>query len=173
MCDIRFLCRSYNCFVDSLPVVEVLSLAPEFLEERLTLAYGYRGIEIPGIGISESVSGIIPGTIPVNSSFIFRIHLCSVVPSPSFFLFLLSFQGSYHTVDGCIPVSLVHFGKRLQGILEGDGIGIRHQFVQHLGAMSQLRIILSVLIEQADCFAIAALGISISSGFPIQIAQTQ
>ena len=32
-------------------------------------------------------------------------------------------------VDGCIPVSLVHFGKRLQGILEGDGIGIRHQFV--------------------------------------------
>ena len=39
--------------------------------------------------------------------------------------------------------------------------------------MSQLRIILSVLIEQADCFAIAALGISISSGFPIQIAQTQ
>ena len=39
--------------------------------------------------------------------------------------------------------------------------------------MSQLRIILSVLIEQADGFAIAALGISISSGFPIQIAQTQ
>ena len=39
--------------------------------------------------------------------------------------------------------------------------------------MSQLRIILSVLIEQADCFAIAALGISISLGFPIQIAQTQ
>ena len=39
--------------------------------------------------------------------------------------------------------------------------------------MSQLRIILSVLIEQADCFAIAALGISISPGFPIQIAQTQ
>ena len=55
LCDIRFLCRSYNCFVDSLPVVEVLSLAPEFLEERLTLAYGYRGIEIPGIGVPESV----------------------------------------------------------------------------------------------------------------------
>ena len=119
------------------------------------------------------ISEIIPGTIPINSSFIFRIHLCTVFPSPSFFLFLLSFQGSYHTVDGCIPVSLVHFGKRLQGILEGDGIGIRHQFVQHLGAMSQLWIILSVLVEQADCFVIAALGISISSGFPIQIAQTQ
>ena len=39
--------------------------------------------------------------------------------------------------------------------------------------MSQLRIILSVLVEQADCFTIAALGISISPGFPIQIAQTQ
>ena len=38
--------------------------------------------------------------------------------------------------------------------------------------MSQLRIILSVLIEQTDCFAIAALGIGISFGFPIQIAQT-
>ena len=167
------MCRSHNCFVDSLPVVEVLPLAPEFLEERLTLAYGYRGIEIPGIGGPESVSGIITGIIPINSSFIFRIPLCTVFPSPSFFLFLLSFQGSYHSVDGCVSVFLVHFGKRLQGVLKGDGIGIRHQFVQHLGAMSQLRIILSVLIEQADCFAIAALGISISPGFPIQIAQTQ
>ena len=26
------------------------------------------------------------------------------------------------------------------GVLKGDGIGIRHQFVQHLGAVSQLRL---------------------------------
>ena len=63
LCDIIFLCRSHNCFVDSLPVVEVLSLAPEFLEERLTLAYGCRGIEIPGIGVPESVSGTIPESV--------------------------------------------------------------------------------------------------------------
>ena len=65
--------------------------------------------------------------------------------SSLFFLFLL-FQGIYHLVNGDIPFCFAHAGKRLQGVLQMDGVGIRHQFIENLRTVGELFVVFTVLV---------------------------
>ena len=53
------------------------------------------------------------------------------------------------------------------------GIGVRHQFIEHLAAVGELLIVLALLVEQSDGLAIAAAGIGEFLLSPVQVAQVQ
>ena len=88
------------------------------------------------------------------------------------FLFFL-FQGSNHTVDGCVAVFLVHLCQCLQRILQGNGIGMRHQFIEHLRPAGELFVVIALLVEQSDGFAVTALCIGEFLSNPVDVAQVQ
>ena len=90
----------------------------------------------------------------------------------AFFLFFL-LQGGNHAVDGSIAVFLIHLCQCLEGVLQGYGIGEGYQFVEHLGAVGELLVVLALLVEQADGFAVAALGIGEFLSNPVDVAQMQ
>ena len=52
-----------------------------------------------------------------------------------------------------------------------DGLGEGHQFVEYLGAFVELFVVLAVLVEQSDGFAVTALGIAELLLGPIEVAQ--
>ena len=130
------------------------------------MGYGRLGIEIPVIAVAEtavahgSVSeagrGIAVSLISVVSAVIIavvssevRVALlfCQFLVGKSslFFLFLL-FQGFYHLVNGDIPFCFAHAGKRLQGVLQMDGVSIRHQFIEYLRTVGELFVVFAVLV---------------------------
>ena len=54
-----------------------------------------------------------------------------------------------------------------------DGVGKRHQFVEHLRTVGQFVVVLAVLVQQSDGLAVAALGIVEFLHLPIDISQSQ
>ncbi len=54
-----------------------------------------------------------------------------------------------------------------------DGIGVGHQFVEHLRPGRQLLIVGPFLVEQSDGLAVAALGIRIFLHRPVEVAQLE
>ena len=177
------LCRCNHRLVDTLPVIHIFSFAPEFLELRLTLAHCHRRIEVPltlvhavhavhGIvGVGIILLFIVIGKVAAISALLVSgcIFFCLFV---LLFLFLL-FQSSNHTVDGCVAVFLVHLCQCLQRILQGDGIGVRHQFIEHLRTVGELFVVITLLVEQSDGFAVTALGIGEFLSNPVDVAQVQ
>ena len=169
-----FCCSHYR-FVDALPVVHVLSLAPKFLELGLSLTYGQRRIEIPLsvvciiIGVRIILFGGVAGEVVAAVLLLdsFCLFLSFFV---SFFFFLL-FQRIDYTVDGSIAVFPVHLGELLQRILQLYGIGIRYQFIKYLGAVGEELIILSFLIEQSNGFSIASSCIGKFFHCPVQVSE--
>ena len=92
---------------------------------------------------------------------------------PALFFLLLLLQRFDDTVNGGIAVFFAHLRQSLQGVLQVDGIGMWHKFVENLRATRQLFVVLSFLVEQADGFAVAALGIVELLLLPIQVAEFQ
>ena len=89
------------------------------------------------------------------------------------FLFLLLLQGLNHTVDGRIARRLVHTGQGLQTVLQVHGGGVRHEFVEHLGAAHRFLVALALLVEQADGLSVATLRLVKPPLVPIYFAETQ
>ena len=76
-----------------------------------------------------------------------------------------------NTVDGSIARRFVHTGELLQRVLQMYCLGEWHQFVEHLGALVELSIVGSVVVEQSDSLAIRALCVGIAFALPVDIAQ--
>ncbi len=89
------------------------------------------------------------------------------------FLLLLLLQSLYHTVDGLVAFVLRQAGKHLQRVLQIDGIGERHQFVEHLRAFRQLLIVAAVFVQQSDGLAVTALRIVILLARPIEVSELE
>ena len=145
---VRVLSRSHHRLVDALPVVDVLALAPLFLESLLTLIDGHHVVEIP---------------LPVFLLVLLlhgEVLLCAVALCPVFLhhlfslgllllaLLLLLFLDEFldDAVDSGIAVLLVHLRQFLQRVLQMDGIGVRHQVVEHLRAIRQLFVVVALLV---------------------------
>ncbi len=167
-----------DSFVDTLPVVHILSLSPKFLESRLTLVNSHLVIEIPEciLLISIIVLRIIISVIVVEtritavfSNFLLRF---SFRLSIAFRLFLL-LQSLDNAVDGSVAFLFRHLGKRLQRVLQVYRLGIRYEFIKNLRSFRQLFVVLTILVEQSDSLPIAALCIAIVLFSPIDIAQSK
>ena len=125
--------HAHHRLVHALPVVHVLALAPLALEGLLTLRHGLLVVEVPLPVIGRRRCGARR-----------RFHcitLCTALLQLTFRLSLLRFfalllflllQGFDNAVDGCITVLLVHLRQLLQRVLQMDGVGIGHEFVEHL-----------------------------------------
>ena len=50
-----------------------------------------------------------------------------------------------------------------------DGIGIGHQFVEHLRALRQCLVVGMLLIQQSDGLAVTALGVVITFLLPVEV----
>ena len=88
-------------------------------------------------------------------------------------LAFLAFELRDNAVDGCIARRFVHTGELLQRVLQMNGLGEWHQFVEHLGALVELSIVGSVVVEQSYCLAIRALCVGIAFALPVDVAQTE
>ena len=147
------LCRGNYRFVDALPVVYVLTLAPLALELRLALAHGQRRIEVPlsviAIGIAVACV-VLPFVIVIVAETIGVTAILSLVCLLfRLFVFLFLFfllQGGNHTVDGSVAVFLAHACQLLQRVLQGYGIGVRHQFVEYLRTVGQLLVVFALFV---------------------------
>ena len=165
---------SHYRLVDALPVIHILSLAPELLELGLSLTYGQRRIEIPlSVVRGVIVVRIILVEVIVGEAVAAVLFLDSFCLFLSFlvsFFFFLLFQRIDYTVDGSIAVFLVHLGELLQRILQLYGIGVRYQFVQNLGAVGEKLVVFSFLVEQSDGFSIASSCIGKFFHCPVQVS---
>ena len=90
----------------------------------------------------------------------------------SCFLFLF-LQGLNYSVDGSIAFCLGHSGQCLQTVLQIDGRGIGHQFIEHFGALHYAVVVLTLLAEQTDGLAITGLCLVVAAAFPIELAQSE
>ena len=61
----------------------------------------------------------------------------------------------------------------MQGVLQMDGVGIRHQFVEYLRTVGELFVVFAVLVQESDGSIIASFGIAITVALPVYIAQMQ
>ena len=61
----------------------------------------------------------------------------------------------------------------MQGVLQMDGVGIRHQFIENLRTVGELFVVFAVLVQESDGSIIASLGIAITVALPVYIAQMQ
>ena len=88
-------------------------------------------------------------------------------------LAFLAFELRDDAVDGSITRRFVHTGELLQRVLQMNGLGEWHQFVEHLGALVELSIVGSVVVEQSYCLTIRALCVGIAFALPVDVAQTE
>ena len=162
--------------VDTLPVVDILTASPEFLEVGLSLGHSHRIVEVPqplrvvgriGGGVRIVAVARIVTTILGDGSG--RI-LFGLQPA---LLTLLLFERLDDTVDGGVAVFLAHGGQRLEGVLQVYGLGEGHQFVEHLRPVGELLVVLAVFVEHADGRPVAPLGIGVLLAVPVEIAETE
>ena len=173
-----FAGKTNNGLVDALPVVNVLTLAPKSLESLFSLAHSHWVIEVPcaalvtrrRLGCIRRLTGIVAvshgsltGQLTLGIGFGLAFAL--------FFLFLL--QGFDDTVDGLVALFFGELGQHLQRVLQIDGLGVRHQFVEHLRAVGELLVVVAVFVEQSDGFAVATLGIAEFLLYPVKVAQME
>ena len=165
----------YDGLVDAPPVVHILALAPLLLKRNLSLLDGQCIIEVPfSTLLLVVVRRLLVGVDTVSCG---AIALHGLLGLGFFFLpFLLLFlllQRLNNAVDGGIAVFLAHLGERLQRVLQIDGIGIRHQFIEHLRSLRQFLVVLAFLVEQSDGLSIAALGVVELLLLPVDVAQLE
>ncbi len=86
-------------------------------------------------------------------------------------LFLLELLND--TVNDFQTLFLGHLGQPLQRVLQLHAAGMGHQFVEHFRTVGQLLVVLAVLVEQSDGFAVAALGVGKFLALPVQVTQCQ
>ena len=84
-------------------------------------------------------------------------------------LLLLFLQGLDHSIDGCYTICLCHIGQGQQRVLQFNGAGVGHEFVEHLRAQGEFCVVRTLLVEQSDGLAIAALGIGKALFLPVDI----
>ena len=92
---------------------------------------------------------------------------------PAQFLLLFLFQFIDDAVDYLQLFFLRHHREFQQRVLQMDGIGVRHQFVEHLRAVRQFLVVVAILVQQSDGLAVAALGIVVFLHLPVQVSQGQ
>ena len=175
----NFLCAfhvqiAYNGLVRALPVVGILTLAPLLLERLFTLVHGHLVVEIPLTvgGGGRLWGGGTCGLVTVTHGTLLLLDALHL-GLKGFVTFLLFFllQCFNDAVDSCQTVFLGHVGQLLQGVLQMNGIRIRYQFVKNLGAFGQHLVVVTLLVEQSDSLAIAALRIIVFLELPVKVAQ--
>ena len=164
--------------VGTSPVVNVLTPAPLLLEALLTLAHSLRVIEIPQSGLSAARNGgsgdlSVRGPVAIPGFFLLHSLLSLQLFLLAFLLLFLLDEVFYHLINNLVTLFLRHLGQSLQRVLQGNGIGIGHQFVEHFRTLVQLFVVLAVFVQQTDGLAIAALGVAIFLLIPIHITQRQ
>ena len=88
-------------------------------------------------------------------------------------LLLLALQFFDHTVDCLQTFFLGQIGEYQQRVLQIDGVGMWHEFVEYFRAIGQFFVVFTILVQKSDGLAIAALGIVIFLQLPIEITQGQ
>ena len=171
--------HSKNRAVGTPPVVLVLALAPFLLEILLALHYRHGIVKIPKVGlllwvlhlrrtvVLPRACGAVVGIDFRGAGFGGRVGLGAAL------LFLLLLQGLNHAVDGRIARRLVHTGQGLQTVLQVHSGGVRHEFVEHLGAAHRFLVALALLVEQADGLSVATLRLVKPPLVPIYFAEAQ
>ncbi len=53
------------------------------------------------------------------------------------------------------------------------GLGVGHQFVEHLRAVGELLVVLAVFVEHADGRSVTPLGIGVLLALPVEVAETE
>ncbi len=160
-----------------MPVVGVLALAPQTLEGILSLGDCHGIVEVPqsrlsaqghvGHGVLRRSVGCLAasavGQLACSLGFLLLASLLA--------LFLLQFL--YHAVDGSVALALGHQRQCLQRVLKVDGVGMRHQLVEHLGAFGELLIVVAVLVEHTYGRAVAAACVAELLHRPVQVAELE
>ena len=166
---------THDGLVHTLPVIHILALAPLLLEGLLTLVHGHLVVEVPlsvaacrlwrlallGVGVGVAVA--LGATLCQLFLHFFLLGLVAL-------LLLLLLEGFDDAVDGGVAFFLVHLRQQLQRVLQVDGVGVGHQLVEHLRALRQFLVVGAVLVQQADGFAVAALGVVVFLAFPVDVA---
>ena len=153
------------------------------LEGGLTLIHGHRVVEIP-LSVALLLyggSGRCVGTVRTIGSagasacglvlLLYLLGFDFLLPA-QFFLFFL-FQVTDDAVDHLQLLFLRQRGEFQQRVLQVDGISVRHQLVEHFRAVRQFFIVLALLVQESDGFAIAALGVVVFLHLPVQVTQRQ
>ena len=165
----------HDGLIDTLPVVHVLTLSPLPLEGLLSLINGHGVVEVPGVipsGIHRRKGRGIGLVVTVSDGVLLcQLRLSVGLRLTVAFFFFLFLQSLYHAVDGFVALFLREFCQHLQRVLQMDGLGEGHQLVEYLGAFVELFVVLAVLVEQSDGFAVTALGIAELLLGPIEVAQ--
>ena len=126
---------SHDGLVGALPVVDVFALAPLSLEGLLALLHGHGVVEIPLAALLLVGLRGRRGSVPIADGAISLHLLLSIgLGLLALFFLLLFLQGLDDAVDGGIAILLAHLGKRLQGVLQVDCVGVGNQFVEHFRA---------------------------------------
>ena len=164
----------HDGLVDALPVVHVLALSPLPLECLFSLIHGHGVVEVPGVVLLAAQRGCggLRGVVAVaDGTLLLQLRLCFGFSLPVAFLLFFFLQGLNHAVDGLVAFLFGKFGQHLQRVLQMDGLGEGHQFVEHLRAFVELLVVLAVLVKEPDGLAVAALGIAELLLVPIEVAQ--
>ena len=170
---------SHHGLVDALPVVHILSLAPQLLEGGLALAHGDGVVEVPlavacrggVVGPRRGVVAVVAHIVAVHV-FVLLLHGVGFLLGAPLFAFLL-LECVDDAVYGGVAVFLAHAGERLERVLQLHGVGVGHQLVEYLGAVGELAVVGAVLVQQAYRLAIAAAGVAKLLLLPVEVAQTQ
>ena len=137
------------------------------------MLHGHGIVEIPCATLLHVCSGILIGIDVAHTTVLLLVLLVERLCDTVALLFLLLLQRLDDAVDGCVTVLLTHLGQCLQGILQMDGLCIRCKFVEHLRALCQLGIVLTLLIEQSEGIGITPASIAPLMTFPIESTQTE
>ena len=156
-----------------MPIVDILTLSPLSLESGLALADGLRIIEVPQSLLSAGrrhrrLGGIVAVTL--CALLLYGLFGLSLLGGP-FFLTFFRLQSLDDAVDGLIALFLGQTGQHLQRVLQMDGVGVGHEFVEHFRPLRQFLIIAALLVQQSDSLAVTPLRVVVTLLSPIEIAE--
>ena len=166
--------KVHHRLVYTLPVVYILTLAPLFLECGLALVDGHGVVEVPGASLLLLCRRQpVAGQLVAHGALLLQLLLGGgLLCGPLLLLFLL-LELFYHPVYGLVALGLGQFCEHLERVLQVDGVGERHQFVEHLRPFRQQRVVGPVLVEQPDGLAVAPLGVVVLLPGPVEVAEFQ
>ena len=170
-----FECRvCQHALVGAPPVVLQLAPAPFLLEVLLSLRHELRVVEVPRVVAACHLRGVHLGKVGtgIAERLLATVHACLLFGLLLFLLLFLLYLFDNLVNDG-VNLLLGQRGKVLQAVLEFNRLGMLHQLVEDGRAFVELRIVLAVLVDEADSLAVAALGVGVLGAFPVDVAQVK
>ena len=165
----------HHCFVGAPPVVLIGPLAPALAEVSLALLHEHGVVEVPG----GPLLGVLrPSWCDDFLALVFTHVFCSLgigrtVSACALRFFLLFAEGRDDTVDGRIAFFVAHERKSLQRVLQLNGRGVGHEFVEHLRSPRHFSVVLPVAVDHAECLVVARLCFVVASALPVELTHAQ